>query len=401
MNKLLNNKKIILIIGGGIAAYKSLDLIRLFKKQNCEIKVVITESGKKFVTPLSVASLSQNKVYQDIFDSEKEAEMDHISLSRWSDIILFAPATANSIAKLASGKADDLASTLILASNKQIILAPAMNVRMWLHKATQNNINKLLDFGYMSVGPSTGDMACGEYGEGKMSSPEQIYEFVKNYFSNRDIVKNKNLKALVTAGPTKEYIDPVRFITNNSSGKQGYEIANSLAKFGVETTLISGPSILKKPQNVNIIRVESADQMYIETKKALPVDIAVCTAAITDFKPTKYEAKKIKKNNLNLNFKRNIDILEFLSKNNLQRPRLVVGFAAETNDILKLAKEKKNKKYCDWIVANDVSNPEIGFNSDYNAVSIICGDEVEIIEKNLKSHIANKIAKKIVNNFIQ
>jgi phosphopantothenoylcysteine decarboxylase/phosphopantothenate--cysteine ligase len=401
MDKLFNKKKIILIIGGGIAAYKSLDLIRLFKKQNCKIKVVITESGKKFVTPLSVASLSQNKVYQDIFDSEKEAEMDHISLSRWSDIILFAPATANSIAKLASGKADDLASTLILASNKQIILAPAMNVRMWLHKATQNNINKLLDFGYLSVGPSAGDMACGEYGEGKMSSPEQIYEFVKNYFSNRDIVKNKKLKALVTAGPTKEYIDPVRFITNNSSGKQGYEIANSLAKFGVETTLISGPSILKKPQNVNIIRVESADQMYIETKKALPVDIAICTAAVTDFKPTKYETKKIKKNNLNLNFKRNIDILEFLSKNNLQRPRLVVGFAAETNDILKLAKEKKNKKYCDWIVANDVSNPEIGFNSDYNAVSIICGDEVEIIEKNLKSHIANKIAKKIVNNFIQ
>ena len=390
-----------MIIGGGIAAYKSLDLIRLFKKQNCEIKVVLTESGKKFVTPLSVASLSQNKVYQDIFDDEKEAEMDHISLSRWSDIILFAPITANSIAKLASGKADDLASTLILASNKQIILAPAMNVRMWLHKATQNNMNRLLDFGYLSVGPSTGNMACGEYGEGKMSSPEEIYEFIKNYFSNRDIVKNKNLKALVTTGPTKEYIDPVRFITNNSSGKQGYEIANSLAKFGVDTTLISGPSILKKPENVNFIKVESADQMYIETKKILPVDIAVCTAAVTDFKPTKYEAKKIKENNLNLNFKRNIDILEFLSKNNSQRPKLVVGFAAETNDTLKFAKEKKNKKHCDWIVANDVSNPEIGFNSDYNAVSIICDDKVEIIKKNLKSHIADKIALKIVNNFIQ
>jgi phosphopantothenoylcysteine decarboxylase/phosphopantothenate--cysteine ligase len=401
MNKLFSKKKIILIIGGGIAAYKSLDLIRLFKKQNCKIKVILTESGKKFVTPLSAASLSQSKVYQDIFDNEKEAEMDHISLSRWSDIILFAPITANSIAKLASGKADDLASTLILASNKQIILAPAMNVRMWLHKATQNNMNKLLDFGYLSVGPSTGDMACGEYGEGKMSSPEQIYEFIKNYFSNRNIVKNKNLKALVTAGPTKEYIDPVRFITNNSSGKQGYEIANSLAKFGVDTTLISGPSLLKRPENVNIIKVETADQMYIETKKVLPVDIAVCTAAVTDFKPTKYETKKIKDNNLNLNFKRNIDILEFLSKNNSQRPKLVVGFAAETNDILKFAKEKKRKKYCDWIIANDVSNPEIGFNSDYNAVSIICDDEVEIIEKNLKSHIADKIAKKIVNNFIQ
>ena len=401
MDKFLKNKKIILIIGGGIAAYKSLDLIRLLKKQECEVKVVLTESGKKFVTPLSIASLSKNKVYQDIFDDEKEAEMDHISLSRWCDIILFAPITANSVAKLASGKADDLASTLILASNKQVVLAPAMNVRMWLHKSTQTNIGKLLDYGYLSVGPSAGEMACGEYGEGKMSTPDQIFEFIKNYFSERNIVKNKNLKALVTAGPTKEYLDPVRFISNNSSGKQGYEIAKSLAKFGVETTLISGPSILKKPENVNIVKVETADQMYAETKKALPVDIAVCTAAITDFKPEKYETKKIKKDSLNLNFKKNIDILEFISKNNSQRPKLVVGFAAETNDILKFANEKKNKKYCDWIIANDVSNPEIGFNSDYNAVSIIYDDKVEIIEKNLKSHIANKIAKKIVNYFIQ
>ena len=224
MDKLLNKKKIILIIGGGIAAYKSLDLIRLLKKQRCEIKVVLTESGKKFVTPLSVASLSQNKIYENIFDSDNEAEMDHISLSRWCDIILFAPITANSIAKLATGRADDLASTLILASNKQVILVPAMNVRMWLHKSTQNNINKLLDFGYLSVGPSSGEMACGEYGEGKMSSPKQIYKFLINYFSERNAVKNKNLKALVTAGPTKEYIDPVRFITNNSSGNKDMKL---------------------------------------------------------------------------------------------------------------------------------------------------------------------------------
>tara|TARA_B100001123_G_scaffold374122_1_gene439190 strand:- start:1978 stop:3183 length:1206 start_codon:yes stop_codon:yes gene_type:complete len=400
MAKFLKNKKIILIIGGGISAYKSLDLIRLLKKQECEVKVVLTKSGEKFITPLSAASLSQNKVYQDIFDTDKEAEMDHISLSRWCDIILFAPVTANSIAKLSIGRADDLASTLILASNKQILLAPAMNVRMWLHKSTQNNMDKLLNYGYLSIGPSVGEMACGEYGEGKMSTPEEIFEFIKNYFLERDIVKNKNLKAIVTAGPTKEYIDPVRFITNNSSGKQGYEIAKSLAKFGVETTLISGPTTLKKPENVNIVRVESADQMYVETKKALPVDIAVCTAAITDFKPEKYEKNKIKKEKLNLNLKRNVDILEFLSKNNSQRPKLVVGFAAETNDILKLAKEKKNKKYCDWIIANDVSNTEIGFDSDYNAVSIIYNDKIETIKKNLKSHIANKIARKIVNNFI-
>ena len=401
MDNLLKNKKIILIIGGSIAAYKSLDLIRLLKKQEYELKVVLTKSGKKFVTPLSIASLSQNKVYQDIFDSEKEAEMDHISLSRWCDIILFAPVTANSIAKLASGRANDLASTLILASNKQVVLVPAMNVRMWSHKSTQTNFEKLLDYGYLTIGPSIGEMACGEYGEGRMSTPEKIFKFIENYFSERNIIKNKNLKALVTAGPTKEYLDPVRFVTNNSSGKQGYEIAKSLAKFGIETTLISGPSILKKPESVNIVKVETADQMYAETKKALPVDIAVCAAAITDFKPEKYEEKKIKKDSLNLNFKRNIDILEFLSKNNLQRPKLVIGFAAETNDILKFAKEKKNKKHCDWIIANDVSNPEIGFNSDYNAVSIIYGDKVEIIKKNLKSYIANKIAKKIVNNFIQ
>ena len=400
MNKFFNKKKILLIIGGGIAAYKSLDLIRLLKKYQCEIKVVLTESGKKFVTPLSITSLSQNKVYENIFDNNQEAEMDHISLSRWCDIILFAPITANSIAKLATGKADDLASTLILASNKQVMLAPAMNVRMWLHKSTQSNFNKLLDFGYLSLGPTTGEMACGEYGEGRMLSPEEICDFLKNYFFERNIVKNKKLTALVTAGPTKEYIDPVRFITNNSSGKQGYEIANSLAKFGVKTTLISGPSILKKPENVNIIRVESAKQMYEETVKVLPVDIAVCTAAVTDFKPDKYEDKKIKKKNINISFNRNLDILDFLSKRNFQRPKLVVGFAAETNNILKFAKEKKNNKHCDWIIANDVSKSKSGFGSDYNAVSILYGNKIEKIERSLKSFIANKIAKKIINHFI-
>ena len=402
MNEFLKNKKILLIISGGIAAYKSLDLIRLLKKHECEVKVVLTASGEKFVTPLSIASLSQNKVYQDIFDNEKEAEMDHISLSRWCDIILFAPITANSIAKLASGKAEDLASTLILASNKQVILAPAMNVRMWLHKSTQVNFHKLLDFGYLTIGPSIGEMACGEYGEGKMSSPEEIFEFIKDYFSERNIIKSKNLKALVTAGPTKEYLDPVRFITNNSSGKQGYEIARSLAKFGVDTTLISGPSVLKKPENVKIVRVETADQMFEETKKTLPVDIAVCTAAVSDLKPEKYEKNKIKKDTINLNLKRNIDILEFLSKNNQQRPKLVVGFAAETENISEFAKNKINKKYCDWIVANDVSNPEIGFGSDYNEVAIISkSGEVIKLEKNAKSFIANYIVKKIINHFVQ
>jgi len=274
-------------------------------------------------------------------------------------------------------------------------------VRMWLHKSTRNNMEKLLDYGYLSIGPKKGEMACGEYGEGKMSSPEQIFKYLKNYFSDRNIVKNRNLSALVTAGPTKEYIDPVRFITNNSSGKQGYEIANSLAKFGVKTTLISGPSMLKKPEKVKVVKVETAAQMFEATKQALPVDIAVCAAAVTDFKSDKYYKDKIKKNTLMLNLKKNEDILEYLSKNNLHRPKLVVGFAAETNNLLKFAKEKKKNKYCDWIIANDISDPKIGFNSDYNAVSIIYDNKIEKIEKNLKSYIADKIAKKIINNLIQ
>tara|TARA_B100000686_G_scaffold335348_1_gene403811 strand:- start:2760 stop:3986 length:1227 start_codon:yes stop_codon:yes gene_type:complete len=404
MDKILKNKKIIFVIGGGIAAYKSLDLIRMLKKQGCEVKTVLTKSGKKFVTPLSISSLSQNQVFEDIFDSNREAEMDHISLSRWCDLILFAPITANSIAKLASGRADDLASTLLLASNKQAFLVPAMNVRMWLHKATQENIKKLLDFGYISIGPETGEMACGEYGPGKMSTPDEILKFIKNYFLNRNIVKNKNLKALVTAGPTKEYIDPVRFISNNSSGKQGYEIASSLAKFGVQTTLISGPSSLRNPDNVKVIRVESADQMFEETKKILPVDIAVCAAAVTDFKPEKYETNKIKKFDkdiLNISLKKNIDILEFLSKNNSRRPKLVVGFAAETNNIHEFAKKKLNQKYCDFIVANDVSNKKIGFNSNYNEIHIISkSGKTSKKYKNTKSYVANYIVEKIINNFI-
>tara|TARA_B100001123_G_scaffold424539_1_gene536174 strand:- start:249 stop:1460 length:1212 start_codon:yes stop_codon:yes gene_type:complete len=403
MKEVLYNKKILLIIGGGISAYKTLDLIRLLKKSGCIIKTVLTKNAKNFITKLSITSLSQNKVYDNIFDSKSEAEMDHIALSRWSDLILFAPATANSMSQIASGQANDLASTLLLASNKQILIAPAMNVRMWLHKSTQNNLKKLLDFGYLPIGPEVGEMACGEYGEGKMSSPEKIFNFIKDYFSERDIVKNKNLKAIVTAGPTREYIDPVRYLTNNSSGKQGYEIANSLAKFGVDTTLISGPSTLRRPENVKLIRIETTNQMFDAVKKALPVDIAVCSAAVCDFKPKKYESKKIKKNNreIDLKLSENIDILEFLSKNNEQRPKLVVGFAADTNNILEFAKEKKNRKHCDWIVANDVSKSGIGFDSDYNEVSIIDDKKIEKIEKNLKSYIANKIARKIINNFIR
>ena len=399
MDKILNKKKIILIIGGGIAAYKSLDLIRLLKKQECEIKVVLTESGKKFVTPLSVTSLSQNKVYQDIFDSEKEAEMDHISLSRWCDIILFAPITANSMAKLASGKADDLASTLILASNKQVILAPAMNVRMWHHKSTQINFHKLLDdFGYLNIGPFIGEMACGEYGEGIMASPNKIFEFIKEYFTERNLVKNLNLKALVTAGPTKEYLDPVRFITNNSTGKQGYEIAKSFRDNGFETTLISGETKLNPINGVKFIKVKTAEEMFRETLNNLPADVAVFSAAIVDYKVKNYKNEKIKKkDNLNLILEKNIDILAHISNHNSLRPKLTIGFAAETNNLYENSLKKLEVKNCDWIVANDVSDKTIGFDSDDNQVSIFYKDKTnEKLNKMNKSLVASELVNRII-----
>ena len=279
--KNLLNKKILFIICGGISAYKSLEIIRLFKKNGAEIKTILTASAKEFVTPLSVASLSQGKVYSDLFSVENETEMDHIALSRWADIILVAPATANSISKFAQGTTDDLASTVVLASNKNIYLAPAMNVRMWEHKSTKQNLEKLKDFGYKIIGPEIGDMACGEYGQGKMSDPEIISIEINNYFLN--LSKNKRFKALVTAGPTNEYIDPVRFITNKSSGKQGYELAKSLSKKGFDTTLISGPTNLSVDKNIKLIKVETADEMLIATQKNLPTNVAVFSAAVADF----------------------------------------------------------------------------------------------------------------------
>jgi len=367
--KNLLNKKILFIICGGISAYKSLETIRLFKKNGAEIKTILTASAKEFVTPLSVTSLSQNKVYSDLFSVENEAEMDHISLSRWADLILIAPATANTISKLAQGTTDDLASTVVLASDKDIILAPAMNVRMWEHPTTKTNIKKLKGFGYKLIGPEVGDMACGEYGEGKMSDPSVIAEEIDKYFLTQK--NNKKFKALVTAGPTNEYIDPVRFITNKSSGKQGYELAKSLSKKGFDTTLISGPTNLEITKDINLIKVETADEMLVATQENLPVDVAIFSAAVADFKINKkYENKIKKQENLNLNLEKNVDILHYVSNHNSMRPELVIGFAAETNEIYKNAEEKLNKKNCDWIISNDVSNKDIGFNSDYNEVTI-------------------------------
>ena len=395
--KNLIDKKILYIICGGISAYKSLETIRLFKKNGAQIKTILTNSAKEFITPLSIASLSQGKVYSDLFNVENETEMDHIALSRWADVILIAPATANTISKLAQGTTDDLASTVVLASNKEIYLAPAMNVRMWEHQSTKQNLKKLVRYGYKLIGPEIGEMACGEYGEGKMSEPNKISNDINNYFLN--LKNSKKLKALVTAGPTNEYIDPVRFITNKSSGKQGYEIAKSLSKKGFDTTLISGPTNLTIDADIKLIEVETADEMLLETQKNLPANVAVFSAAVADFKINKKFKKKIKKqDSLNLNFKKNVDILNYVSKHNSMRPDLVIGFAAETDNIESNAKKKLNNKNCDWIIANDVSNKKIGFSSDFNEVTVYYSDnKKEKLSYKKKSEISDEIVDRIIN----
>ena len=393
------NKKILLVICGGISAYKSLEIIRLLKKKGAIIKTILTKSAKEFVTPLSVTSLSQEKVYDDLFSHENESEMDHISLSRWSDLILVAPTTANTISKLSNGSSDDLASTVILASNKNIFLVPAMNVRMWEHPSTKENLDKLKTFGYIIIGPEIGDMACGEYGTGKMTEPVKIVDHLDSYL--KTIKNNKNLKALVTAGPTHEYIDPVRFISNKSSGKQGYEIAKSLKKNGFETTLISGPTNLNPIPGIKQININSAKEMLEATLENLPVDVAILSAAVADYKVKNEEKNKIKKKeNMNLSLEKNTDILSHISKHNSLRPKLVIGFAAETNNIIKNSKTKLSEKNCDWIIANDVSDKSIGFNSDYNEVSIFYKKMPdEKIPKMKKSLLAEEIVKRVISEF--
>ena len=396
--KNLADKKILFIICGGIAAYKSLELIRLFRKNKATIRTILTKSAKKFVTPLSIASLSQGKVYEDLFSVENELEMDHIALSRWADVIIVAPVTANTISKLATGNAEDLASTVILASNKQIYLAPAMNVRMWEHKSTKDNLKNLRSYGYKFIGPVTGNMACGEYGDGKMSDPIDIFNEIQNFLAAKK--KNKKIRALVTAGPTNEYIDPVRFISNKSSGKQGYEIAKSLHKRGFDTTLISGPTNLDIDQEIKLIKVETADEMFKATQQNLPTDIAVFSAAVSDFKINIKSKDKIKKEeNLNIKLEKNIDILNYISNHNSMRPKLVIGFAAETNNLDLNAINKLKNKNCDWIVANDVSKKNIGFDSDFNEVTIHYNDfkkKKETLSYKKKSEISEEIVDRIV-----
>ena len=395
----INNKKILLIICGGISAYKSLEVIRLLKKRGAIVKTILTKSAKEFVTPLSVSSLSQEKVYDDLFNAENEAEMDHISLSRWSDLILVTPATANTISKLSVGSSDDLASTVMLASNKDIFLTPAMNVRMWEHPSTKENLNKLKKYGYKIIGPEIGDMACGEFGEGKMTETNEIIKKIETYFFNFN--KTKKFKALVTAGPTREYIDPVRFITNKSSGKQGFELAKVLSKKGFETTLISGPTNLKVNNDINLIQVETAEEMFKSTQHNLPVDVAIFCAAVADFKIKERKKEKIKKKDfINLNLEKNIDILNYVSNHNSLRPQLVIGFAAETSNIEENSRKKLMEKNCDSIIANDICNKSIGFDSDFNEVKILyknkkINDEKLYMKK--KSEIAEEIVDRVVN----
>jgi phosphopantothenoylcysteine decarboxylase / phosphopantothenate---cysteine ligase len=355
----------------------------------------LTKSAKEFITPLSVTSLSQGKVYDDLFSIENESEMDHITLSRWADLILVEPATANTIAKLAKGSSEDLASTVILASNKPIFLVPAMNVRMWEHPSTKENLNILENYSYKIIGPEIGEMACGEFGEGKMTEPLEVLNKVNDYLSN--INKNKKFKALVTAGPTNEYIDPVRFISNRSSGKQGYEIAKSLSRNGFQTTLISGPTNLKVDDDVKLIKVETAEQMFKETQKNLPTDVAIFSAAVADFKMIKKSREKIKKKEeLTINLEKNVDILNYVSNHNSMRPKLVIGFAAETENLEENATNKLKDKNCDMIIANDVSNKNIGFDSDFNEVTIFYkNNKKEKLLLKSKSLISDEIVNRV------
>ena len=393
---IFNEKKILLIICGGIAAYKSLELIRLLKKKGALVKTVLTKSGSEFITPLSISSLSQEKVYTNLFESTNKSELDHISLSRWADIVLIAPATANIISKLSYGLSDDLASTIALASNKQLFIAPAMNVRMWEHQSTKENISKIKEFGYQIIGPEIGDMACGEYGEGKMTEPENIVSFLENYLNI--IEKNNKFRALVTAGPTYEYIDPVRYISNRSSGKQGYEIAKSLVKNGFETTLISGPTHLNPPSGINLVKINSAEEMFNATINNLPVDVAIFSAAVGDYRVTNKKKEKIKKSeNMSLDLEKNVDIISHVSKHNSLRPRIVIGFAAETNNLVENSQKKLQQKKCDWIIANNVSNKNIGFGSDFNEVVILSDDKKEKIPRIKKSLLADKIVERVIS----
>lgn len=400
------NKRILLIIGGGIAAYKSLFLIRVLAKRGISSRVIITRGGTEFVTPLSAGALSGDKVYSDLWDLTDEAEMGHIELSRSADLVVFAPATADLMAKAAHGIANDLATTTLLATDKRVLYAPAMNVRMWDAAATQRNMETLKEDGALFIGPDAGAMACGEFGEGRMAEPEEIADAIEAALAGvttLDGLKGpkplKGKSALITAGPTREPIDPVRYLSNHSSGKQGYAIASALADLGADVTLVSGPVSIRPPSNVNFVKVETALEMLAACEAALPADVFVSVAAVADWRPASRGDKKIKKNGdapAPLKLEENPDILKTLStaKN---RPHLVVGFAAETNDVIKHATAKRLRKTCDWIVANDVSGDVMG--GDHNKMILVTDDGADEWPRLSKQESAKRLAAKIAEHF--
>jgi phosphopantothenoylcysteine decarboxylase/phosphopantothenate--cysteine ligase len=391
----MRGNSVLLIIGGGIAAYKSLELIRRLKERGASVRAILTRAGAEFVTPLSVASLSGEKVYDDLFSLTDEAEMGHIQLSRSADLVVVAPATADLMAKLAGGHANDLASTALLATDKRVLMAPAMNVRMWNHPATQRNLATLRRDGVIFVGPNDGEMACGEFGPGRMAEPLEIVAAIENALAAPGPLSG--VKALVTAGPTQEPLDPVRFIANRSSGRQGYAIADALALAGADTTLISGPVSIAPPSRVKLVRVETALEMLAACVSTLPVDVAVCAAAVSDWRSEAPANQKIKKQGSapQLKLTANPDILAALSQSAQRRPRLVVGFAAETENVVAHAKDKLARKGCDWIVANDVS-PSTGImGGERNTVHLITKDATEDWPDMDKRDVGTRLAARI------
>jgi phosphopantothenoylcysteine decarboxylase/phosphopantothenate--cysteine ligase len=398
----VTEKRVLLIVGGGIAAYKALELTRLLRKAGVGVRPILTKSGAEFVTPLSLSALAEDKVYSDLFSLTDEAEMGHIELSRSADLVVVAPATADLIAKAANGLAGDLASTTLLATDKPVLMAPAMNVRMWLHPATQRNIATLKADGVTFVGPDEGAMACGEFGPGRLAEPPAIFDAIMSALAGpaAQALKEGPLAgrhALVTAGPTFEPIDPVRGITNRSSGRQGYAIAAALAKLGARVTLVSGPVALATPPGVDRVDVETARDMLAACQAALPADVGVFVAAVADWRIDEVFGVKLKKDKGGppaLTFVENPDILATLSASGPRRPKLVIGFAAETNDVEAHARAKLARKGCDWIIANDVTEPGV-MGGDENTVLLISKDKTERWTRAAKDSVARDLAQRI------
>ncbi|ODT64185.1 MAG: bifunctional phosphopantothenoylcysteine decarboxylase/phosphopantothenate synthase [Phenylobacterium sp. SCN 69-14] len=389
----MSDKRILLIVGGGIAAYKSLELVRLLRKAGVGVRPILTRAGAEFVTPLSLAALCEDKVHSELFSLTDEAEMGHIELSRSADLVVVAPATADLMAKAAHGLAGDLAATTLLATDKPVLMAPAMNVRMWEHPATRRNLATLKADGVRFVGPDEGAMACGEFGFGRMAEPAAIFEAVMAALEGPAARPLAGKRAIVTAGPTAEPIDPVRMLTNRSSGKQGFSIAKALADLGAEVTLVAGPVAVPTPAGVKRVDIETAREMLAACEAALPADIAVCVAAVSDWRPETAAGSKMKKGAGGppaISLVENPDILATLSRS-ARRPRLVVGFAAETDDVEAYAQAKLARKGCDWIVANDVSIAGT-MGGDDNAVSIVTAGGVERWDRTAKSEVARKLA---------